>query len=187
MRWSKKSRKWSFDGCSIIRSIHNRALLTFRQARVARKRAIGRACCCVNTCVIASAKILKSRFSRRPRAMSLASSPPVSRSMVSMRMVYCAPKQACIASCANHRLTHRVVATHRLPQYLSIPKSMIRLRLTSTPRICVSIPTVLRARAVNTLIKPIRRCASRTSRPIRWCSVRTTAHNTKTAPKRCRC
>jgi len=47
---------------------------------------------------------------------------------------------------------------------------------------CVSIPTGPRAPAVSTSTRPILRCASRISRPASWCSVRTSARNTRTAP-----
>ena len=58
---------------------------------------------------------------------------------------------------------------------------------TSTRPTCASTPTARPAPAASTSTRPTPRCASPTCPPTSWCSARTTARSTRTAPRRCRC
>src|SRR6266853_922293 len=97
------------------------------------------------------------------------------------------PKRACTAWCAFPRSTRSRGATRLLRRCSCTRWWMRTSKSRSTTTICGSMCTGLRGRAGSTSTRRPPRSESRTSRPISWCSARTSAVNSRTRRRRSRC
>ena len=178
----------SSGGCSATRWTRATCFIDI-QAGIRRHRGagLGGDARCGCTSATASARAIAPRCSRSRRAKSPASRARRSRSTATTRTATCAPRSACIGSCARARSTRTRAGTRRSRASSSIRKSTTRSRSTSIRPICASTRIARRAPAASTSTRPTPRCASRTCRRTSSSSARTTARSTATAPRRWRC